>query len=285
MGRIAPCTTGTSPLARTHGDSGLPGVPGMIPRNRHIIRLGAFTLVEVLVAISILSILFAILVPALNSGRDAARSLKCRAQYREVAFSFVDFVSRSSHHGDGEQWGDSIVKIEDFQESVYRVHEFWDGPATLERVAYQPGKQPLMCPAGPDLLDRRAEMPCTAGAVGPAPNVSSGLNKRLDSKTRYVNGSPFPQKVYLNEKVLMYPDVPLVLDVDGKKAVANGVGPYFTAPPLPNDGPPDIYSNGLSWFPSFRHRGQINVAFIGGHVLSSRSPLTEPWWRWSFQPD
>jgi len=29
----------------------------------------------------------------------------------------------------------------------------------------------------------------------------------------------------------------------------------------------------------------MNVGFIGGHVLSSAEPTTEPFWRWTYVPE
>lgn len=53
----------------------------------------AFTLIEVLVVISIISILVAILLPALARSRDAARAIQCSAQLKQIGVSQVTYAA------------------------------------------------------------------------------------------------------------------------------------------------------------------------------------------------
>jgi prepilin-type processing-associated H-X9-DG protein len=243
-------------------------------------------LIELLLVISVIGLLSAILIPALSSGRHAARDLKCRSGLRTITTSFIDFASESGagRRGDSDQYDGGQFRLEDFQESIYQVDEFWNDP-TLERVTIDSGTLPLACPASSAPLIRRAGLPCSRGAVGPKKNISVGFNRRLDTTTRYVEKRALPQNAYVTEKVLNFADVPLVFDLDGEKSELNNILPYYSAPPVPRQDEPDIYSTGRYWIPSFRHRGSMNVAFIGGHVLSSRHPTQEPWWRWDYEPE
>ncbi|HKQ50015.1 MAG TPA: type II secretion system protein [Phycisphaerae bacterium] len=244
------------------------------------------TLIELLLVISVLGLLSAILIPALSSGRHAAMDLKCRSGLRTITTSFMDFASESGagRRGDSDQFAAGQFRLEDFQESIYQVDEFWNDP-TEDRVTIDSRTLPLACPASPATLERRSGVPCSRGAVGPRKNISVGFNRRLDTTTRFIDDRAFPQNAYVTEKILNYADVPLVFDVDGEKSAANNVIPYYSAPPLARQDIPDIYSSGRYWIPSFRHRGSMNVAFIGGHVLSSRQPTQEPWWRWDYEPE
>ncbi len=245
----------------------------------------AFTLIELLVVIAIIAVLLAILLPALSAGRAAARNLKCKTQLRNVATEFTFFADGNGigPRGSGGQYGENRFLIEDFQESIYRIDEYWDAPSA-GRTAMDASQQPLMCPSAPSVLDRRADLPCSSGAIGPKQNVSVAFNKRLETRTFYFNGNPYPAMALLSPAILHYPNVPLLIDVDGKAADGDGKLPYYTAPPLLDDKEVDIYESGNFWFPSRRHRGQLNVGFVGGHVLSSANPSTEPWWRWHYQP-
>ena len=50
-----------------------------------------FTLVELLVVISIISILAALLMPAIQAAREAARRTQCLSNQRQVAFALQNF--------------------------------------------------------------------------------------------------------------------------------------------------------------------------------------------------
>jgi prepilin-type N-terminal cleavage/methylation domain-containing protein/prepilin-type processing-associated H-X9-DG protein len=62
----------------------------MRPRRRG--RQG-FTLIELLVVISIIGILVGLLLPAINSAREAGRRVKCQSNMRNVVLAILNFVS------------------------------------------------------------------------------------------------------------------------------------------------------------------------------------------------
>src|SRR5690349_16041716 len=62
-----------------------------------ISRGRAFTLVELLVVIGIIALLIAILLPVLGRAREAARSLKCQAQQRQIIQAMI--LHAQDHHG------------------------------------------------------------------------------------------------------------------------------------------------------------------------------------------
>lgn len=234
----------------------------------------------------VIALLISIVMPAMSAGRHAAKDLECRANFREVGQKFIQFADDSGAglRGDSQRFGPERFQLEDFVDSVYEVDEFWNGPEA-ERLAIDASRQPLMCPESPARLERRAGIPCSNGAVGPAKNISAAFNRRLDKKSRIIGTRAVAVTAYLTSQILQFPDVPLVLDSDGEEAALRDVPAFFTAPPILTDKAVDVYESGKNWFPSFRHRGRINVGFIGGHVLSSSQPTTEPWWRWSYQPE
>ncbi len=247
----------------------------------------AFTLIELLVVISILALLLAILLPALGAGRDAAHLLKCKANQRSVVESFIFFADDGNgvHRGDSDLLGDSRFEIEDFQESIYGIHEFWTG-GEHEREPLDGAALAMACPSVGSLrLERRSGMPCSAGAVGPMQNISVAFNMRLHRRTQEIDGLPYLRPAVLTPRILHHSDVPLLIDVDGAAATESVGLPYYSAPPVLDDKYIDAYEDGSRWFPSLRHRGKLNIAYIGGHVLSSTNPTVEPWSRWNFEPE
>lgn len=256
----------------------------MTSRNRQF----GFTLIELLVVISIIALLLAILVPALSAGRGAAQDLECKARMRGVTTEFILFADPAAGvpRGQSEIYGPNTFRIEEFQERMYGVDEFWTG-ADADRQQLSRSDVSLMCPSANGSLERRSGLPCSAGAIGPEENVSTGFNKRLEVKWEYIPqiDQNLRRPVFLTSKVLSQPDVPLVFDVDGKAATDAGEVPYYSAPAVLSDKIEDMFEAGNFWFPGKRHSNRINVGFIGGHVLSSAEPVTEPFWRWSYVPE
>ncbi|MEM6550783.1 MAG: prepilin-type N-terminal cleavage/methylation domain-containing protein [Planctomycetota bacterium] len=66
-------------------------------RNNHQPRAG-FTLIELLVVISIIALLIAILLPALQSTRAAARQSLCLSSQRQLGISFAGYASDYSNY-------------------------------------------------------------------------------------------------------------------------------------------------------------------------------------------
>ena len=244
-----------------------------------------FTLIELLVVLAITSVLMAMLATALVKVRGATRNFLCQNKLKTVAFEFQtypDDTLRTERESPYDQGRSSDFTIEDFQERVYGIDEYWPNALrNLPEAAYQAPKQPLMCPAGPTELRRQAGLPCRDYAVGPPQNVSTAFNRRLYQVSVQQAGRWVLREVKLSPRVLERPWVPLVFDVDGRAAVARRALPYFSAPAA---GDPGRYAGDRMWFPALRHGGELNAAFVGGHVLSSRRPERESGWDWKYQP-
>ena len=253
----------------------------------HSHRCGAFTLIELMVVVAIIALLLAILMPAIRSARDCAKTLACSSNMRTVSMEFQLFADGHSDlgRGDSEQLGSSQFWIDDFQEQLYGIDEFWDhGPQRVVRI--RSTESQMICPAAPGWLDKtKAEEPCGVESLTPLENVSIGLNKRLHrAVVKFAGVSQLApvSSTRVRANILHHPYVPIVLDVDGRSAMMHDVRPFYIAPPI--DGCDDPYASGRYWHPSKRHRGKVNVAFVGGHVLRSDDPAKQRW-DWSYQAE
>jgi prepilin-type processing-associated H-X9-DG protein len=239
-----------------------------------------------LVVIATIALLFSLLLPALSSARDQMKMLKCSSNLRSVAFEFQLFAEDQNPEGQGDSGRGSRrgFFINDFQDLLYRIDEFWEVPGSTTGVL-EAKNEIMLCPAGPARLIKRRGFPCGNAAIGPAEDVTLAMNMRLYRAEVEFHGKLVlapAAATHLHADVLSHPYVPLLLDVDGERAAARGLEPFYTAPPVEGDNDP--YSDGRYWMPSKRHRGRTNVAFVGGHVLSSTRPERETW-DWRYQGD
>lgn len=242
---------------------------------------GGFTLIEMLVTISIIAILLAILLPALMSARGRMRMLRCSTNQRNLTFEFQLFALNENETGRGNSEGSpskSRFQIEDFQESQYGVSEFWQTPFVASEVIDP--NNPMICPSAPDELRRQKGFPCN-DAIAPKVNVTVGLNLRLYRAVIEDKLAP-PSACHLSARALEHPYAPLTIEVDAFEAERKGVDPFYIAPPLKDKKGP--LAPGQYWFPGKRHGGATIVGFIGGHVLVSRNSQDEPW-DWPYQAE
>ncbi len=246
--------------------------------------LRAFTLLELLVTISIIGVLLSLLLPAINSAVSIARSRKCQAGQRAVGFDFSIFADDSLHPFRGQYARANTFQLSAFINAQYQIGEFWAwGNVDEVQLPDSEGHDPMRCPevSGPVTLFRGRQ--ATSGGVGPLDRLSFGFNIRLHvEEVRINNGPPASRQLNIGGWVLETgaDKVPLMWDIDPLRAGEQNVNPLLSGPSVGNTG---IFSNDRYWFPGERHHGMGNYLFLDGHVEESTSPLDEGW-NWTYSP-
>jgi prepilin-type processing-associated H-X9-DG protein/prepilin-type N-terminal cleavage/methylation domain-containing protein len=251
-----------------------------------------FTLVEILISISIIAVLMALLIPAVRGAVGAARGFKCQMSLRSVAFDFGLFANDQLHGSRGNDDADPQLRaagqfrLETFQNLEYNINEFWSyGNVSSITLPDPQGRDPMRCAAVKGDITLRRNIPCTSGGVGPAQNISYGFNIRMHWSERQARAGR-PAGVLLTGRILDNAEVPLssiplLWDIDGRQAASRGVNPVFSGPSLNSQ---LLFAGNQYWFPGLRHNGGCNAAFIDGHVESTRAPLDQTRWAWGYDP-
>ncbi|MDR1958493.1 MAG: DUF1559 domain-containing protein [Planctomycetaceae bacterium] len=130
----------------------------------------AFTLVELLVVIAIIGVLIALLLPAVQAAREAARRMQCSNNIRQAALAahnfhdnhkrFPAFFGDPIHTGRYSQRGSFLLLLMPYMEQT-AIYEVTAGTAAAPVIAYQvPGGKAnisaLLCPSDGNATTRTA---------------------------------------------------------------------------------------------------------------------------------
>jgi prepilin-type N-terminal cleavage/methylation domain-containing protein/prepilin-type processing-associated H-X9-DG protein len=139
--------------------------PEFIARNRPVCRAG-FTLVELLVVITIIGILIGLLLPAVESARESARSTQCKSNLKQLGLAYMQYLDENKVYP--VDWNLGAPPVPPGQQHVGGIQPYkWiDGityypPNIAQALApYCEGpKEPAITQGQPNALAQLAQMP------------------------------------------------------------------------------------------------------------------------------
>lgn len=125
----------------------------------------ALTLVELLVVVSVIAVLMALLLPAVQNAREAARRTTCQNRMRQLGLGILHYVEvnddhfpRTYHEGDSQSW---VYTIAPYLENVDTMRVCPDDPHGPERLDYNGTSYVIseyVALAIPDAVERLAQI-------------------------------------------------------------------------------------------------------------------------------
>lgn len=268
-------------------------------RRKPAILHKAFTIIELLVVISIISLLIAILLPALVKAREAARAALCMTNLRQVGQSLAMYSSELDAIPPGETYTSSGSVIKWFNSTwdarlmPYFIGQSWESAiangGTTYSVAKEKGPKILACPSDnvPRLRTTEAirSYGANRGYFSGSKQKWSGVFTRA---TGVVNGnnidlSPSTNWVSVND--ILSPSNTVTF-ADGWRPASSNAGGYNSGHQVVGSGyfsvanaqclPTfDAKSNGtgIKNISSYAHSDSANFAFFDGHVIRSDNTI------------
>ncbi len=225
----------------------------------------AFTLVELLVVIGIIAVLIGLLLPALSTAREQAKTLKCLSNLHQMTIAVELYCS--NYHG--------TYPLSSYSSYVPPLSSSfaWDYTTVTDTTT---GVRTLL----PGLLWQKAIY-----AVQGCPSYDGPSNTTVavpytgyDYNASYIGGlPPFP-----GSTTSVCPPMKASQIRQPSKCAIFGDGQYYAGGQAymrsPFPGPVDIaigYTSPSAGTQGFRHRGKTNAAFCDGHAESLRTRYTQ----------
>lgn len=185
------------------------------------LRFG-FTIVELMVSIAVISLLFALLLPAVQSARAAAASASCKSQIRQISLAFHQYEETYHHQVAvpfAQSWRKQIMPWLDLHEKAERYPIFAcpsdsiaTGSMEFDAVSYNISYGLIMgaedgyrfARFSRDIVDGLSQTAAIAEKLplptDPATPGSPGVNPRLDNRRpRHLIGSPMNLEQFFDD--------------------------------------------------------------------------------------
>lgn len=200
-----------------------------------------FTLIELLVVISIIALMIGILLPALSSARETAKSMQCLSQQRQIGIASMIYVN------DNNDWmmpltysiggGKTRTVANLLADSGYIPWDITDTGGG--------GTSVFVDPVGPDTYAASSSQSSTGLVFVHYGYNYPGLGGYVASKDR-----PVPQLSHLTRSSEMY----MFMDAAYRADFARGSYRFFHR------------SSTTSGTPDSRHQGVVNILYLDGHA-------------------
>jgi prepilin-type processing-associated H-X9-DG protein/prepilin-type N-terminal cleavage/methylation domain-containing protein len=251
-------------------------------------RKTAFTLVELLVVIGIISVLIAMLLPALNRAREAAKTVACASNMRQVMLAIQMYANDNRGYYPGILYKGTVTNLGitnvfsmNWLDHAQTLGLLLGGlrylPNRYQASAYMNGEfsvRALRCPADPNTYGKNPS--------GSTPAMCWSYDYRESTSGDPIGKASFAQPLRQGMKwPAPFNNIPqhwILIDDCGPLNVTyqdarNYAGYYIHDGSDPNYVGLENYNVQSNW-----HRGGTNVAYMDGHVkfVNNKTMLSKP---------